>query len=105
VSCSATDAHGNTARGSFNITVVDTTAPAIDALPDITITAQDIAGAVVNYTPPATHDVVDGDGVATCSPPPGTTFPIGDTTVTCNATDAAGNQATPTTFVVHVISG
>jgi hypothetical protein len=105
VSCSATDAHGNTARGSFNITVVDTTAPAIDAHPDITVTAQDIAGAVVNYTPPATHDVVDGDGVATCSPLPGTTFPIGDTIVTCTATDATGNQATPMTFVVHVISG
>jgi hypothetical protein len=105
VNCSATDAHGNTARGSFNITVVDTTAPAIDAHPDITVTAQDIAGAVVNYTPPATHDVVDGDGVATCSPLQGTTFPIGDTIVTCTATDATGNHATPTTFVVHVITG
>jgi HYR domain len=103
VNCSATDTHGNTARGSFDITVVDTTAPAIDAHPDITVTAQDSIGAVVNYTPPATHDVVDGDGVATCSPLPGTIFPIGDTIVTCTATDAAGNQSTPTTFVVHVI--
>jgi hypothetical protein len=105
VNCSATDRHGNTATGSFNITVVDTTPPTIDAHPDITVTAQDSTGAVVNYTPPATHDIVDGDGVATCSPPPGTLFSIGDTTVTCTATDAAGNQATPVTFVVHVVSG
>jgi hypothetical protein len=29
VQCSATDAHGNTANGSFNVTVVDTTPPVI----------------------------------------------------------------------------
>ena len=36
-----------------------------------------------------------------CDPASGATFAIGDTTVTCTATDAAGNRATGT-FAVHV---
>jgi hypothetical protein len=59
--------------------------------------------ALRNYTSPATHDLVDGDGVADCTPASGTQFALGDTTVTCNATDAHGNAATPTTFTVHVV--
>jgi hypothetical protein len=37
----------------------------------------------------------------TCSPPPGSTFPIGTTTVTCTATDASGNGSSAS-FTVHV---
>jgi HYR domain len=33
---------------------------------------------------------------------PGSSFPLGVTSVTCNATDAAGNAATPETFTVTV---
>jgi hypothetical protein len=103
VKCSATDAHGNTGSKSFKVTVQDTTGPTIDAHADVTVTATSPSGAVVNYTSPATHDAVDGAGTATCTPLSGSTFAIGNTTVTCNATDAHGNAATPTTFVVHVV--
>ena len=42
-------------------------------------------------------------GRHSCAPVSGTTFALGNTPVTCNATDAAGNAATATTFVVHVV--
>ncbi len=104
VTCNATDAHNNSAiPTSFVIHVVDTTAPIIAAHADVFVAATSPAGAIVNYTSPSTSDAVDGPGVATCVPPSGSTFNLGNTTVTCNATDAHGNAAIPTTFVVHVI--
>jgi hypothetical protein len=36
-------------------------------------------------------DLVDGAIPALCTPPSGSTFPIGNTSVNCHATDAAGN--------------
>jgi hypothetical protein len=48
---------------------------------------------VVTYTATATDDV-DGPITPTCTPASGTTFAPGTTTVTCTATDAAGNTAT-----------
>ncbi|MDP2966952.1 MAG: ice-binding family protein [bacterium] len=89
------DANTVTAPAS---TPVDTVAPVIVVHADVSA-----SGAVVTYTSPATSDAVDGAGVATCLPASGSTFPIGNTTVTCNATDVAGNQALATTFTVTVI--
>ena len=103
VNCSATDAHSNTANGSFSVIIADTTAPVIAAHDDVTEEATGPGGAIVNYTSPATSDVVDGAGVASCLPASGTQFALGDTTVSCNKSDAAGNAATPTTFKVHVV--
>jgi hypothetical protein len=105
VTCNATDKAGNAATATtFVVHVVDTTAPVIAAHGDETAKATSSAGAVVNYTSPATSDAVDGSGTATCAPASGSQFALGNTTVTCNATDAAGNLATPTTFVVHVVN-
>lgn len=81
---------------------VDTTPPVIDNAPDLTIEATSAAGAVVAYVAPATHDDRDGDGIATCTPAAGTIFPLGRTTVTCSATDRAGNSASRT-FNVTVV--
>jgi hypothetical protein len=102
VTCSATDNAGNEATGSFNVTVEDTTAPVIASHDDVPATATSANGATVTYTSPGTTDAVDGPGTANCTPASGTTFAVGSTTVTCNATDAAGNNATPTTFKVNV---
>jgi hypothetical protein len=104
VACSATDSHGNTGTENFSITVQDTTPPTIESHADVgPIEATGSSGASVSYTAPATHDLVDGDSVATCTPASGSTFALGDTTVTCDATDAHGNVATPTTFKVTVV--
>ncbi len=93
----------STATDTVLITVRDTTPPVIAAHADVTAEAISAAGAMVSYTSPSTSDAVDGPGVATCSPSSGSTLPLGNTTVTCNATDAHGNAAAPITFVVHVV--
>lgn len=69
----------------------DLISPIIAAHADVTAEATSASGAVVTYTSPTTSDAVDGAGIATCLPASGSTFPIGNTTVTCNASDAAGN--------------
>lgn len=81
---------------------VDATAPDIDFHADVNAESTSGSGATVTYTSPATTDNVDAPGVATCTPASGSLFPIGSTVVTCNATDVAGNSATPTTFNVIV---
>ena len=103
VDCSATDSHGNTATDSFSVTVADTTAPLIAVHGDETAEATGPGGAIVSYTAPTTSDVVDGAGVASCTPASGAQFPLGSTTVTCTKSDSAGNAATPTTFQVNVV--
>jgi hypothetical protein len=92
VSCSATDVAGNTAYGSFTITVQDTTPPELTLPDDITAEATGPSGAAVEFSVSAT-DLVDGDVEVTCDADSGDTFPLGDTTVSCSATDAAGNTA------------
>jgi hypothetical protein len=54
----------------------------------------------VTYPSSAT-DAFDDQLPTTCSRPSGATFPIGDTQVTCTATDAAGHQSSAS-FNVHV---
>ncbi len=104
VTCNATDAAGNAATSTtFTVTVQDTTAPVIAAHATVTAEATSAAGAVVTYTSPTTSDAVDGAGTASCTAVSGSTFAIGNTTVTCTAAaDAAGNVPTSTTFTVTV---
>jgi hypothetical protein len=92
VDCSATDAAGNTANGSFTVTVVDTTPPSLNLPSNINETASSNSQAVVTYSATAT-DLVDGAVPVNCTPASGSSFPVGPTTVNCSATDAAGNTA------------
>ncbi len=91
VSCSATDKAGNTASGSFDITVQDTVAP-IFSVKDVTAEATSSAGAAVSYSATA-KDAVDGDRAVTCTPASGSTFELGDTVVSCSTEDSRGNKA------------
>src|SRR5215211_4721906 len=101
VTCTATDAAGNTATAQFTVTVTDTTPPVITVPEDMVVGATIEQGAAVSYTATAT-DAVDGDSVSvTCTPESGSIFPIGTTTVTCTAVDAAGNEGTAS-FTVTV---
>jgi Tol biopolymer transport system component len=83
------------------ITSGDDVPPAL-TLPQwpIVVPADRPDGAVVTYKVTAT-DAVDPNPTVSCSPPSGSVFPIGDTTVTCTATDASGNVARGS-FSVHV---
>jgi hypothetical protein len=104
VRVSVSDGKANPVGCNAFVIVQDTTPPAIDAHADVTAEATSGGGANVIYTSPATHDLVDGDGTADCFPASSSPFALGDTTVTCNARDAHGNAAEPTTFAVHVIA-
>jgi HYR domain len=64
--------------------------------------ASGLEGAVVNYTV-STVDNIDANPQLTCEPPSGSTFPVGETTVTCTATDSSGNSATAR-FTVTVVA-
>jgi hypothetical protein len=103
VNCSSTDAADNTSTGGFQVTVNDTTGPVIAGHSDETVEATGAAGAIVSYSSPATSDAVDGPGTASCLPASGSGFSLGNTLVTCNATDSNGNAAASTTFTIHVV--
>jgi hypothetical protein len=93
VACVSTDTSGNTAQGSFTVRVIDADAPTLSGIPSpITREASSPNGAVAVWSPLTAVDNVDGAVPVTCSPQSGSTFPLGPTTVTCGATDAAGNS-------------
>jgi hypothetical protein len=102
VSCTVTDSGMLSASASFTITVVDTTAPVLDGVPaGLSLTTGDPAGAALDYEVPGATDVVDPSPAVFCEPAPGSIAPVGDSTVTCTATDASGN-ASSASFPVSV---
>ena len=58
-------------------------------------------GALVNYLAPTVVENGSGLALSSCSPASGSTFALGTTTVTCTATDLAGNNG-QATFTVTV---
>jgi hypothetical protein len=88
--------HGNPIARTRRINVVarvaDCAAPVINNVPaDVLVEAAGPDGAEVAYVPPTAIDAVDGAVAVDCDLP--TTFlaSLGSTTVTCAATDDAGN--------------
>jgi parallel beta-helix repeat protein len=94
VACTATDASGNSSSCGFNVRVVDTTPPTITCPTDVILSVDpgQCSKANVTYTPTAL-DICDPNPTVSCTPPSGSTFIMGPTTVTCTATDASGNIA------------
>lgn len=80
----------------------DTTPPELSVPPGITAVATSAAGAVVDYEVAATDDR-GGPVQLSCAPESGEVFPVGSTTVSCTATDEAGNVA-EASFEVTVVS-
>ncbi len=78
----------------------DTTGPVITTPGNLVIAAGSSSGAYVEYTVTAI-DAVSGVAAANVSPASGSLLPIGTTTVTVSATDAAGN-ASAASFTVTV---
>ena len=101
VSCSATDAHGNTATGSFHVTVVDTTPPTLTVPAPLIVEATGPSGAIVTFAVTAT-DLVDPNPTIVCSSQSGSTYPLGSTIVQCSATDFSGNRASAS-FSVTIV--
>jgi HYR domain len=100
ITWTATDGSGNTASATQSIKVRDVEAPSLTVPLNITVDATGPNGAVVNYQLNATDNVAVTS--TTCTTVSGATFPIGASSVTCTAADAAGNKSTPGTFEVIV---
>ncbi|MCW5517433.1 Ig-like domain-containing protein [Muriicola sp. Z0-33] len=90
VTIMATDAAGNTALCTFNVTVNDIEAPTVGVPADIIVSNDPgVCGAVVDFMADFTDNC---PGVAASSvPASGSVFPIGTTEVVVTATDASGN--------------
>jgi hypothetical protein len=98
VICTARDAANNSGTCQFEVMVFDNQPPSITCPTNVTALTDQSACPnpgcqVVSYTPPVVSDNCPGVA-AVCNPPAGSCFPTGVTTVTCTATDAAGNTAT-----------
>ncbi|MFJ8251168.1 VWA domain-containing protein [Streptomyces sp. NPDC094466] len=78
----------------ISIAVNDVDVPVV-TVDDRTARAPDDDGTRIDYTATAT-DPQDGALPVTCAPPSGSLFPVGTTTVTCSATDSAGNTGADT---------
>ena len=104
VYCTARDSAGNRASGSFYVnvryTAPDTTPPVITVPDTITKTTSNSDGARVTYSVSA-RDGVDGRVSVSCSPSSDSVFAVGSTTVSCTASDSAGNVRRAS-FVVNV---
>jgi hypothetical protein len=74
----------------------DTTPPVVTVPADMTVEATGPGGAAVDFASlvSATDETDPANPVVTCDPASGSTFPVGDTTVNCSATDTAGNTGT-----------
>jgi hypothetical protein len=102
VTCTASDPLGNSSSATFQVTVADLASPVITKVGDITTQATTPNGATVSYTAPSAVDQVDGSRPVTCNgPASGSLFPVGQTTITCTASDLSGHQA-QTSFSVTV---
>lgn len=90
----ATDASGNMATCAQTITVNDTEKPKIICPANVTAVAPKPGdpSTIVSFPVPMVTDNCPGATVV-CLPPSGSSFPVGTTLVTCNATDTSGNTA------------
>ena len=99
VTWTACDAAGNCNSATQNVTVVDTTPPAVTAPANVTVEATGVTTPVGLGTASAT-DLVDGSLVpAADNTGP---FALGTYTITWSSTDAAGNTGTATQTVTVV---
>ncbi|MCP5518873.1 MAG: HYR domain-containing protein [Verrucomicrobiales bacterium] len=93
VRCEVTDNAGRTAACAFTVTVLADTEPPVISCPERRVLeAMGPAGALAFFNVNAV-DNSGGPVTVTCSPPSGSWFPPGETTVTCEAVDACGNRA------------
>lgn len=98
----AVDAVGNEGGWSeMRKLTIDNIAPIIFNISNIELVNDTgMSGAIAYYTPTA-NDGIDGVVPVTCDPVSGSFFPVGTTTVSCSASDRAGNTTTAT-FTVTV---
>jgi len=88
----ATDAHGNSSTATQTVTVTDNTPPTLTIPANVVRTVDPgQCTAAVTFAPGASDNCPGASLVS--SPASGFAFPLGTTTVTCTATDVAGNKS------------
>lgn len=93
VTYTATDSHGNSSSCTFKIIVEDKTPPVIqNCVNNLVINVDSECDAIANWTAPATTDNCEAVTLVSTHSP-GSTFPLGTTTVVYTATDDSGNTA------------
>jgi hypothetical protein len=85
----------------MTVTVQDRGAPVVNAPANIVAEATVPDGAMATWDPMSATDDVDGTLPATCAPASAATFALAETTVSCTATDNAGDFGTDS-FTVTV---
>jgi uncharacterized repeat protein (TIGR01451 family) len=93
VTCVATDAGGTSTSCTFTVTVNDFQPIALQCPANVSVTTITSCTPAVNFSDPTVIDNCPGARVS-CTPPSGSSFPIGTTNVLCTATDVRGVQAT-----------
>ncbi|MBI1850065.1 MAG: HYR domain-containing protein [Planctomycetes bacterium] len=92
VVCHANDSALASTSCTFVVSVIDSTAPNIICPPNpAPVECTGSGAAVVNYALPTATDIADPMPNVICAPPPGSSFPVGVTPVSCSATDANFN--------------
>jgi len=99
------NAGGTAVSSDALLSVVDTHPPTLSCPANITLPASGPSGAVVTYATPVGTDTCDTSVSVDCVPAPGSTFPLGLSTVTCTATDDAGLTASCTFSITVVVGG
>ncbi|XP_072017521.1 uncharacterized protein [Amphiura filiformis] len=101
VTCTASDGYGNSASCTVNVDVKDNEDPVLVSCPvnHITNTDPGQATAMIVWQGPAATDNSGDKPTVTCDPPSGNYFVIGQTPVTCTASDGYGNRASCTVNV------
>lgn len=103
VTCTVTDSGNESTSDTFEITLVDTTAPVLIGEPTTPLIASSINGASLHMGTLTASDAVDNalelDISITCTP---LALSIGANTVSCTATDSSGNESEPQVFTVNV---
>ena len=90
VNCSASDGAGNVAGCSFDVTVVDLENPKLTWPTNLVVnTRPGTCDAEVHFEAGVTDNCAGTSLI--CSPPSGTVFPLGTSSVNCRGSDAAGN--------------
>ena len=101
VTCTASDSGGVLDTQTFNVTVVDSTAPDVTVTPPTqTLEATSASGAVAIFGATAVDNVA-GTLAPTCDHASGDIFPLGTTTVTCSATDSVNTGTGSATITVQ----
>jgi hypothetical protein len=81
--------------------MIDRKAPSVTPPPNQTAVQSEAGGAAVSYPAALFADGGSGVNASSCAPAAGSVFPLGETTVTCTATDNVGNTGTAT-FTVTI---